>query len=92
MDFSKLTAEERLAAEQAILTLRALNEAADKAPHGQGMACLEACIHEKGFELLRGLMSSAASARPEAQKRGSVSGPAAAASGRSSKTIPHARS
>ena len=93
MDFSKLTPEERLAAEQAVLTLRALNEAADQAPMGQGLACLEAVIHDKGFEHLRQLMTLAASARPEAQKRGSASGRAArAADARSSRTATNARS
>ena len=74
MDLSKLTPEERLAAEQAVLTLRALNDAADQAPMGKGLACLEAVIHDKGFDHLRGLMTLAAGARPEAQKRGSASG------------------
>ena len=42
MNLSRLSPRERLAAEQAILTLRALDKAADDAPHGQGFACLEA--------------------------------------------------
>jgi hypothetical protein len=92
MDFSKLTGPERLIAEQAVLTLRALHQAADQAPHGQGMACLEAVVHDKGFELLRTILSSAASARPEAQKRGSASGLATAAPSRSSRIASRARS
>ncbi len=93
MDFSKLTPEERLAAEQAVLTLRALNEAADAAPMGQGLACLEAVIHEQGFDHLRRLMTLAASARPEAQKRGPASGRAdRAADARSSRTATRAPS
>jgi hypothetical protein len=84
MDLSKLSKEERLVAEQAVLTLRALNEAAEAAPHGQGMACLEAVIHDKGLEHLRTLLAAAAGSRPEAQKRGSVSSPAAAEANRSS--------
>ena len=67
---SKLTDRERLIAEQAIETLRALDRAADNAPHGQGLACMEDCIHDKGLGLLRTIMTSTASARPEAQKRG----------------------
>lgn len=55
-------------AEQAVETLRALDRAADDAPHGQGLACMEACVHEWGFALLRSLMASTAAARPEAQK------------------------
>ena len=93
MDFSQLTPEERLAAEQAVLTLRALNEAAEQAPMGQGLAFLEAVIHQRGFDHLRRLMTLAASARPEAQKRGSASGVAArVADGRSSRTATSAPS
>lgn len=53
MDFSKLSDRERLIAEQAVQTLGALDKAADDAPHGRGLACMEACIEEKGFGLLR---------------------------------------
>ena len=49
-------------------TLRALDRAADEAPHGQGLARMEAAIHDKGFDLLRVIMTSTAGARPEAQK------------------------
>jgi len=80
MDFSKLSDRERLIAEQAVETLRALDQAADDAPWGKGLACMEACIHDKGFDLLRLLMTQTASARTEAQKKGSASAvvPAAA--------------
>lgn len=74
MDFTKLSDAERLAAEQAVLTMRALNRAADEAPWGQGMDYLEAVIHEKGFDHLRAMMQLAASSRPEAQKKGSLPG------------------
>jgi len=74
MDWSKLSDRERLVAEQAVETLRALDRAADDAPHGHGLACMEACIHEKGWDLLRTLMASTAGARVEAQKKGSASG------------------
>ena len=74
MDFSKLSDRERLVAEQAVLTLRALDEAGDKAEHGKGMAALEAVIHDKGFEHLRDMLAAATNARPEAQKRGPASG------------------
>lgn len=84
MDLSKLSGDERLVAEQAVLTLRALNQAADQAPHGRGMAYLEAVIHDKGFEHLRTLLAAAASARPEAQKKGSVSRLVPAAASRNS--------
>ncbi len=85
MDLSRLTPAERLAAEQAVLTLRALNDAAEQAPVGQGLARLEAVIHAEGFDHLRQLMPLAAGARPEAQKRGpaSVRARRAAGGGRS---------
>jgi hypothetical protein len=92
MDFSKLSDRERLIAEQAIETLRAVDQAANDAPHGQGLSCMEAVIHEKGFDLLRQIMTATASARPEAQKRGSVSGLAAVAATRSSRRVSRGRS
>jgi hypothetical protein len=70
LDFSKLSDRERLIAEQAVETLRALDKAADDAPWGNGLACMEACIHDKGFDLLRSLMTQTAAAQPEAKKRG----------------------
>lgn len=79
MDLSKLSDRERLVAEQAIATYRALEQAALGAPEGKGMATLEAVIHDKGFEHLRNMMSVAAGARPEAQKRGPACGRARAA-------------
>jgi hypothetical protein len=85
MDFSKLSDSERLVAEQAVLTYRALEQAAATAPHGQGLATLEGVIHEKGFEHLRTMLSVAAASRPEAQKRGSALNPAAAGTRASSK-------
>jgi hypothetical protein len=92
MDFSELSDRERLIAEQAVQTLRALDKAADAAPHGQGLACMEACIHDKGFDLLRTLMASTASAQPEAQKRGSACVVAAAVEMRSSRCESRGRS
>jgi hypothetical protein len=74
MDFSKLTDRERLVAEQAVTTYRALEQAAVVAPVGQGLATLECIIHDKGFEHLRNMLSTAAASRPEAQKKGPVSG------------------
>jgi hypothetical protein len=92
MDWSKLTDRERLIGEQAVETLRALDRAADAAPHGQGLACMEAAIHDKGFDLLRALMTSTASARPEAQKRGPAFGRAPAGGRRSSRRAARVRS
>jgi hypothetical protein len=92
MDFSKLTDRERLVAEQAVLTMRALEQAGDAAPWGKGMESLESVIHDKGFEHLRTMLSLAANARPEAQKKGLVSGRAArAAGGESSKSCSNGR-
>jgi len=92
MDFSRLSYRERLIAEQAVETLRALDQAADAAPPGRGLACMETCIHDKGFGLLQAIMTSTASAQSEAQKKGSASGPAPAARPRSSSNASHARS
>ncbi|MDQ3456318.1 MAG: hypothetical protein M3513_12855 [Actinomycetota bacterium] len=84
MDLSKLSDRERLVVEQAVTTYRALERAALDAPYGKGLATLEEVIHDKGFEHLRNMLTVAASARPEAQKRGSVSGPVIAATRASS--------
>jgi hypothetical protein len=89
MDWTNLTDRERLVAEQAVLTYRALEQAAMTAPQGQGLSVLEGVIHDKGFEHLRQMLTAAASARPEAQKKGSAFRRATAAasastSGRSS--------
>jgi hypothetical protein len=84
MDFAKLTDRERLIAEQAVETLRALDRAADDAPHGQGLARMEAAIHDKGFDLLRSILTATAGARDEAQKRGSRASGTAPAAGRPS--------
>lgn len=93
MDLSKLTERERLIAEQAVETLRALDQAAEDAPQGQGLACMEACVHDKGFGLIRSIMASTAGARPEAQKRGPASGGARGAAGtRSSRRASRVRS
>jgi hypothetical protein len=92
MDLAKLSERERLVAEQAVQTLRALDRAADAAPHGQGLTFMEAAIHDKGFDLLRVMMASAAGARDEAQKRGPASGTAPAAGGRSSRRGSRGRS
>ena len=94
MDLSTLTDRERLIAEQAVETLRALDRAADAAPHGQGLARMEASVHENGFALLRAMMTSAAGARPEAQKKGPAcdAARAAAAPTPSSRRASHARS
>lgn len=85
MDFSQLSSRERLAAEQAVLTLQALDQAADDAPHGQGFARLEAVVLAQGMQLLRDMMTSTLSARQEAQKKGSALEAVPVAAGRSSR-------
>ncbi len=85
LDLSRLSPRERLAAEQAILTLRALDKAADDAPHGQGFDCLEKVITDRGFQHLRDLMTSAAGARDEAKKKGPAFDAARAVARRSSR-------
>ena len=92
MDLTRLSDRERLIAEQAVETLRALDRAADDAPHGQGLACMEAAIHDKGFDLLRSIMTATAGARDEAQKRGSASGIVPAAGRPSSRRASRVRS
>jgi len=79
MDLAKLSDSERLVAEQAVLTLRALEQAAATAPHGNGLSTLEAVIHDKGFEHLWNMLSVASASRPEAQKKGAASSLAPAA-------------
>ncbi|HEX3355890.1 MAG TPA: hypothetical protein VHS31_02820 [Tepidisphaeraceae bacterium] len=83
---------ERLIAEQAVETLRALDKAAEQAPWGKGLECMEACIHDKGFGLLRALMVQTASAQTEAKKKGSAFAVVPAAGRRSSRRARNARS
>jgi hypothetical protein len=84
MDFDKLTAEQRLVAEQAVLTFRAMEQAARDAPHGQGMARVEPALHDKGFDHLRAMLRLAVGAHAEAQKGGPVVRPVRVASARRS--------
>jgi len=61
---------EELIALQAIETYRALQQAVKTAPHGKGLATVEAVVHEKGFDHLRKMYQSALQDHPEAQKKG----------------------
>ena len=72
LDFNTLSPQELLAAESAALAMRSLMEAARAAPNGQGMACLETVLQEKGFEHLRKMLSIAAASHDGAQKKGSA--------------------
>ena len=72
LDFNALSPAELLAAESAVLTMRSLMEAVKAAPHGQGMACVETVLHDKGFEHLRNILQVAVASHEGAQKKGSV--------------------
>jgi hypothetical protein len=85
IDLSRLSPRERLAAEQAILTMRALDKAGDAAPQGRGFEYLEKVITDEGFRHLRDMLACAVSARDEAQKKGSAFEAAHAVARRSSR-------
>ena len=61
---------EELVALQAVETYRALQQAVKTAPHGKGLATVEAVVHDKGFDHLRKMYESALRQHPEAQKKG----------------------
>jgi hypothetical protein len=62
--------QEKLVALQAVETYRALQQAVKTAPHGKGLATVEAVLHDKGFDHLRKMYESALQDHPEAQKKG----------------------
>jgi len=51
MDWTKLSDDERLVAEQAVATYRAVKLAGEQAPHGRGLACLEQAVREHAGSL-----------------------------------------
>lgn len=61
---------ERLVAMQAIETFRALRQAVKTAPHGKGLATVEAVVRDKGFEQIQRMYEAAVREHPEAQKKG----------------------
>jgi hypothetical protein len=69
LDFAKLSPEELLAAESAVLTMRSLMDAAKAAPQGQGMVCVESALHANGFEHLRKMLAAAVNSHEGAQKK-----------------------
>jgi hypothetical protein len=71
--------QEKLVALQALATYRALQQAVKSAPHGKGLATVEAVVHDKGFDHLRRMYESALGDHPEAQKKGSAHWAASAA-------------
>jgi hypothetical protein len=70
MDWTKLSDDERLTAEQAVATLRMVKQAGTAAPHGKGLLCLEQAVHDHGFPLLVDILQRSISAQDEAQKKG----------------------
>ena len=62
--------QEKLVALQAVETYRALQHAVKTAPHGKGLATVEAVVHDKGFDQLRKMYETALQNHPEAQKKG----------------------
>lgn len=64
--------EERLVAEQAVLSYRELQVVMKNAPHGKGMAVMEQAVRRKGFEQMRQTLSLLINAHDEGQKKGST--------------------
>jgi hypothetical protein len=79
LDFQRLSPQELLAAESAVLTMRSLMDAAKAAPQGLGMVRVETALHEKGFEHLRTMLQAAVASHEGAQKGGPVVCPVRAA-------------
>jgi hypothetical protein len=71
--------DERLIAEQAVLSYRELIGVMKAAPHGQGLAVVERAVREKGFAQMRDTLSRVLGAHQEAQKKGQTAGPVPAA-------------
>lgn len=69
---------ERLVAEQAVLVYRSVIDAMDAAPHGKGLACMEAAVMQGGRAHLRQILERAASTHEGVQKGGSAVRPARA--------------
>lgn len=68
MDFAN--DDERLIAEQAVLSYRELIGVMKTAPHGKGLAVLERAVREKGFEQMRKTLGLVLGAHQDAQKKG----------------------
>ena len=69
---------EVLIATQAVQTYRALQAAVRDAPHGRGLATVEAAVRDRGFDHLAKMYEAAVRAHPEAQKGGPAPGRARA--------------
>ena len=82
MDWDSLSDHERLVAEQAVAAYRTLAAAGKSAPHGHGLARIEAAVHKEGFGVLRRMVELSASEHAEAQRGGPAAGRARRAAGR----------
>lgn len=69
MDFSELSAAERLIAEQAVLNLRSLNQACDEAADGTVIAVAEVLAVEQGRKLIEKTMQCAMDAQVESLEK-----------------------
>jgi hypothetical protein len=79
LDWSELTPQERLVAEQAVLNLRTLNQACDAAADGTVLAVAEQLAMKQGRELIRKtLETSLDQQRADVEKKTRRAGPAAA--------------
>lgn len=77
MDWSEMTAEERLLAEQAVMNLRTLKTACRAAPHGKVLAVGERLAVEQGRELTRRTLETAMQAEAgDLEKKGARAAPA----------------
>jgi hypothetical protein len=73
---------EELVALRAVETFRALRRAVADAPHGRGLAAVEAVVRDRGFEQLARMYQAAVREHPEAKKKaGPAAGRAARAAG-----------
>ncbi|MEZ5944344.1 MAG: hypothetical protein R3C18_23395 [Planctomycetaceae bacterium] len=71
MEWSELSAEERLVAEQAVMNLRLLNKACREAKSGTVLAVAEALAVQQGRELTRRTLETSLNAEGrEVQKKG----------------------
>lgn len=67
-----------MVAEQALLAFRAMDRARDSAEYGRGLEAIEQVAVSDGLGVVRQMVQQSLSAHEEAQKKGSVSGGAAA--------------
>ena len=72
LDFDKMSPQELLAAESAVLTMRSLMDAVQSAPHGHGMERVESALNDQGRQHLRNMLQAAVASHEGAQKKGSA--------------------